>query len=69
MEKNNEKRSQQAQDEQQPGDLSSFNRKDTDRRTEAEDALKPEQAEKGSNEMDSLVERTPTKSGQESGSK
>ena len=42
MERNDEKRSEQAQDEQQPGDLSSFNKKDVDRSTEAEGAVKEE---------------------------
>ena len=48
MEKNQEKRSTQTQNEQQPGDMSSFNKRDTERSTESEGAVKQEKDEKES---------------------
>ena len=45
MEKNQEKRSKQTENEKQPGDMSSFNQRDTERSTEAEGALKEEKDE------------------------
>ena len=51
MEKNQEKRSTQTENEKQPGDLSSFNQRDTQRSTEAEGAVKEEKDE-GESYMD-----------------
>ena len=48
MENKQEKRSTQPETEKQPGDLSSFNQRDTERSTEAEGAVKPDKDEKES---------------------
>ena len=45
MENNQDKRSKQTENENQPGDMSSFNQRDTERSTETEGAVKPEKDE------------------------
>lgn len=45
MESNKDKRSQQAQDDQQPGDLTSFNQRNHQKGTEAEGAVKEKKDE------------------------
>ena len=49
MNEQKEKRSQQAENEQQPGDLSSFNKRDIKRSTESEGAEKKDKDETESN--------------------
>lgn len=48
MDTNKEKRSEQAENEQQPGDLSSFNKRDVERSTETEGAEKGSKDERES---------------------
>lgn len=51
MENNKDKRSKQAQSEQQPGELNSFNQRNQQKSTEAEGAVK-EQKDEGESYMD-----------------
>ena len=48
MEQNQDKRSKQTENEKQPGEMSSFNQRDTNRSTESEGAVKEEKDEKES---------------------
>ena len=65
MQRDNEKRSHKAQEEQQqPGDMSSFNQKDIERSTDVEDAEKAG-IEKKENDMEGRPNRgesSPSKS-------
>jgi hypothetical protein len=45
MDKNQDKRSTQTENEKQPGNMSSFNKRDTERSTESEGAVKEEKDE------------------------
>ena len=47
MNQENQKRSRQSENEQQPGDLSSFNKRDVQRSTETEGAEQEARPEKG----------------------
>ena len=66
MDKNKTKRSEQAENEQQPGNLSSFNKRDVERRTEAEGAEKggEDESESYMDDNGNSEENAPTRAGE-----
>ena len=56
MERKENRRSEKAENEKQPGDMSSFNQRDTQRSTESEDAQKSQKNKEANPELNNSGE-------------